>query len=93
MLAKLRSLQASNGINLLVTSRFLPKIVKAFKSDPQLEIRANETDVKKYLDGQMFRLAVCVIRNATLQEDIKGDIAKAANGMYVMPFKMLLDLI
>ena len=90
MLAKLRSLQTSKGINLMVTSRSLPKIKEAFEYDPQLEIRASEADVRKYLDGQMSRLAGCVMKNMTLQEDIKGEIVKAVNGMYGTPVRTLL---
>jgi NACHT domain len=93
MLAKLRLLQASKGVNLMVTSRPIPKIMEAFEYDPQLEIRASEADVRRYLDGQMSRLARCVIKNTTLQEDIKGEIAKAVDGMYVISFKTLLCFI
>ncbi|KAI9843643.1 MAG: hypothetical protein M1837_006225 [Sclerophora amabilis] len=84
ILAKLRSLQASNDINLMATSRFIPHIMEAFENDPQLEIRASEADVRRYLDGQMFRLARCVIKNAALQEDIKEEIVKAVDGMFLL---------
>jgi NACHT domain len=90
MLAKLRLLQASKGVNIMVTSRPIPKIMEAFEYDPQLEIRASEADVRSYLDGQMSRLSRCVIKNTTLKEDIKGEIVKAVDGMYVVPFKTLL---
>ncbi|KAI9845534.1 MAG: hypothetical protein M1838_001702 [Thelocarpon superellum] len=84
MLATLRSLQASNAVNLLFTSRYSLEISEAFKSDPKVEIRASEADVRKYLDGNMARLAGCVIKNTTLQENVKDEIVKAVDGMFLL---------
>jgi hypothetical protein len=52
-----------------------------------LEIRASEGDVRRYLDGHMFRLPGFVARSLELQEEIKMDIIKAADGMYVIYFE------
>lgn len=50
-----------------------------------MEIRANDEDVQKYLDGHISRLPSCVLRNPALQEKIKTEIIKAVDGMYVSP--------
>ena len=81
LLSKLYELQTSHNVNLMMTSRHLPDIMQEFQNSLQLEIRANEEDVRRYLDGQMFRLASCVRRNDNLQEAIKDSIVKAVDGM------------
>ena len=64
-----------------MTSRHIPDIMQEFQHSLQLEIRASEEDVRRYLDGQMFRLASCVKRNNDLQEAIKDSIVRAVDGM------------
>jgi hypothetical protein len=54
-----------------------------------LEIHASDEDVRRYLDGQMTRLPSFVLRNADLQEEIKTEIVKAVQGMYVCPLLRL----
>jgi hypothetical protein len=85
LLTELFSLQTKTAANLFVTSRFIPEIEKEFNGSPSLEIRANNDDVQRYLNGQMTRLRPFVSRNLTLQEEIKNEITKAVDGMYV-PF-------
>ncbi len=77
-------LQTKCGANLFATSRFIPEITETFKGSAcaLLEIRASNEDVRRYLDGQMFRLPTFVTRNPELQEEIKTDIVKAVDGMY-----------
>jgi hypothetical protein len=48
-----------------------------------LEIRANNEDVQRYLDGHMSRLPSFVSRSSDLKEEIKSEIIKAVDGMYV----------
>jgi hypothetical protein len=85
LLKELRSLYGN--INLMITSRHLPAIEREFdrggmfSKSMRLEIRATDGDVRKYLEGQMFRLASCVSKTMSLQEDIKNDIVKAVDGM------------
>ena len=81
LLSKLFTLQTSHNVSLMVTSRSIPEITQEFQDSLRLEIRASEEDVRKYLDGQMFRLASCVRRNIDLQEAIKESIVKAVDGM------------
>jgi Cdc6-like AAA superfamily ATPase len=83
LLSRLRILQTTSPVNILITSRFLPKIVQEFCDSMQLEIRASDEDMKRYLDAQMFRLSSCVRAKPGLQEIIRHDIINAANGMYV----------
>jgi hypothetical protein len=71
------------AVNLMVTSRMIQKIQQEFESAPQLEIRASNEDVKKYLGGQMSRLARCVTRDVSLQNDITSEIVSTVDGMYV----------
>jgi Cdc6-like AAA superfamily ATPase len=81
MLSKLFDLQAKCGINLFATSRFIPDIIEAFKQDPRLEIRANEQDVYRYIDGRISHLPSFVRSNLDLQQEIKTKLVKAVDGM------------
>lgn len=83
LLSEFNALQTTNPMNLIVTSRPILKIEQKFQKAIQLEIRASDSDVQKYLEGQMSRLASCVTRNISLQETIKSGIVKAVDGMYV----------
>jgi hypothetical protein len=43
--------------------------------------------VRRYLEGHMFRLPGFVVRSLELQEEIKTNIVKAVDGMYVVYFE------
>ena len=77
-------LQTNCGVNLFVTSRFIPEIGEKFKESMSLEIRASKEDVRRYLDGHMFQLPGFVIRCPELQEEIKTEIVRSVDGMYVV---------
>jgi Cdc6-like AAA superfamily ATPase len=83
-LSSLFNLQAKCGANIFATSRPISSIEKEFKGHTKLEIRASEEDVRKYLNGHLFRLPGFVARSPELQEKIKTDIIKAVDGMYVV---------
>jgi hypothetical protein len=85
LLAEIFNLQARTRVSLFATSRFIPEIVKEFEGSISSEIRANDEDVKRYLDGHMFQLPSFVLRNSDLQEEIKTAIVKAVAGMYDLP--------
>ena len=68
-------------LNILLTSRFVPLLQQKFSTVPNLEIRADRNDVRKYLEANMFRLASCVQREASLQEMIVEQICNVVNGM------------
>lgn len=82
-LSELFNLQSKCRANLFVTSRFMPEIIKSFQGCMLLEIRASEHDVRSYIDGHMSHLPSFVGRNPDLQEDVKTEIVKAVDGMYV----------
>ena len=82
-LSEIFNLQAKTRASLFVTSRYIPEIMKEFEGSISLEIRANDEDVRRYLDGHMSRLPSFVLRNHNLQEEIKAEIIKAVEGMYV----------
>jgi len=89
-LSEIFHLQAKAGASLFVTSRFIPDIMKEFEGSILLEIRASEEDVRRYLDGQMQRLPLCVQESCDLQEKIKIEIIKTVNGMYVPLYGTLM---
>ncbi len=82
-LAEIFEAQARSGANVFATSRFITEISGRLENPVTLEIRANEDDVRQYLDGQMFRLPGFVVRSQELQEEIKSCIVKSVQGMYV----------
>ncbi|KAH8592634.1 hypothetical protein B0O99DRAFT_597075 [Bisporella sp. PMI_857] len=86
-LSSLFNLQAKYRANLFATSRPISSIEREFEGNSRLEIRASEEDVRKYLDGNLFRLPGFVARSPDLQKEIKTGIAKAVNGMYVVYFE------
>jgi hypothetical protein len=90
-LSALFNLQAKCGANLFATSRPISSIEKEFEGNSKLEIRASEEDVRRYLEGHMFRLPGFVARSPELQEEIKTDIVKAIDGMYVIYFEQKLS--
>ena len=55
-LKEIFKVQTKSGANIFATSRFIPEITERFQGSISLEIRASEEDVRRYLDGHMFRL-------------------------------------
>jgi hypothetical protein len=82
-LLEIRNLQAKTGASIFATSRFIPEIMKEFEGSVSLEIRASGEDVQRYLDGHMSQLPSFVLRSPNLQEEIRNEIIKAVDGMYV----------
>jgi hypothetical protein len=81
-LAELFDLQARTGASLLTTSRFIPEIVKQFEGrSTQLEIRATNDDLRRYLDGNMWKLPLFVSSKPYLQMEVKTAITNAVDGM------------
>jgi hypothetical protein len=70
-LSCLFKLQEKCGINLFATSRHILGIETEFEGNTVLEIRASEEDVRRYLEGHMFRLPGFVVRSLELQEEVK----------------------
>lgn len=79
------------GTKLLVTTRWLPYIIEHFGSCPQLEVKAHQEDIGRYLDRNITRLAVKphlkikVDNNmVTIEDAVKARIIDAADGMFVL---------
>ncbi|KAF3393950.1 Ankyrin repeat domain-containing protein 50 [Penicillium rolfsii] len=85
-------LQASNSLNFLATSRFIPETTARFKNKPTCEIRAAVSDVMEYLWGNLSILPSFVSRDPQLQEDIVHKITDAADGMFLLARLMLESL-
>lgn len=86
LLGEIFDLQAKTKANFFATSRRIPEIERKFKGYPSLEIFASDEDVHRYLDSHMSELPECVLKKLDLQEEIKSQIVKAIDGMYVAPF-------
>jgi hypothetical protein len=84
LLAGLFSLQVKTGLCLLATSRSIPNIEKEFEGrSTRIEIRASDSDLKRYIDENMARLPAFVLRSTDLQKEVERSIIGAVNGMYV----------
>ena len=83
-LSELFSLQTKCGATLFATSRFIPEITEKFQGSILLEIRASEHDVRRYVDGYISNLPSFVRRSPEFQEEVKTEIVKAVDGMYVV---------
>jgi Cdc6-like AAA superfamily ATPase len=74
-------LQATENLNFLATSRFIPDIVTMFQNMPTLEIRAAKVDVMEYLVSNLHKLPLFVSRDPQLQQDIVTSITNSVDGM------------
>ncbi|UKZ49278.1 hypothetical protein TrVGV298_003523 [Trichoderma virens] len=84
LLPELLYLQKHSFVNVFVTSRYIPEVTMQFLSNISLEIRANESDVKKYLEGHIRELSSFVGEDRQLQEEIKTVISEAVDGMFLL---------
>ena len=80
VLDELSKIRAGSGANVFATSR-PTEINGLFEGGSFLEIQAHEDDVRRYLDGNMFRLPGFVSRNTALQEEIMTVISRHVQGM------------
>ncbi|KAJ5169200.1 uncharacterized protein N7482_004794 [Penicillium canariense] len=83
-LSEIFNMQAKGELSLFATSRFITDICEQFKNGLSLTIRADDGDVKTYLDRNMSKLPLCVGRNKGLQQDIKRCIAGSVDGMFLL---------
>ncbi|KAI9674067.1 MAG: hypothetical protein M1822_009562 [Bathelium mastoideum] len=84
LIQKLRELQAGSNVRLLLTSRDLPEITKFFNLDPQLEVRASDEDVRRFVAGQISRLPDCIQRSEELRNDVQNKIIESVDGMFLL---------
>jgi NACHT domain len=83
LISEIFGLQAKTKANFFATSRPNYYIEQEFKGCISLEILATDDDVRRYLDGHMLRLPAFVVRRPDLQEEIKAEITRGVEGMYV----------
>ncbi|KUJ13176.1 uncharacterized protein LY89DRAFT_153773 [Mollisia scopiformis] len=81
-LTEIFSLQLKTGANLFATSRFIPDITEKFKGSIISEIRAHNEDVRHYLDGRISQSGQKLLE--TYREEIKTEITKAVDGMFLL---------
>ena len=82
LLKEVTALQTQQGkVRLLATSRLIPDIEAEFYGKPRIEIRADEGDVRRYLEHHLEDLPLCVQRNQLLQAKIVTEISSAVDGM------------
>lgn len=81
LIGKLRELQATADVRLMCTSRFIPEITQKFCSNPWLEVRASEEDVRQFVAGQMPRLPDCIKHDDELRCAVQNKIVEAVDGM------------
>ncbi|KAF4987864.1 hypothetical protein FDECE_15273 [Fusarium decemcellulare] len=85
LLEELFALQENCAANLFMTSRSIPGIQQYFSdSFMELEIRAAEEDVRRYLDSRVDSLPRVVQGNPKLREDIITEVVRAVNGMFLL---------
>ena len=60
--------------------------MEEFKGSVSLEIYINNEDVRRYLDGRILELQLCVVDSYDLQKEIKTKIIKAVDGIYVSSY-------
>ncbi len=82
MVNVLRKLQES--ANLMVTSRSLPSIIEKFRTAIQIEIWAQEVDLRIYLEDEINSLAPCVRKKTDLKELVIDSIVEAVDGMFLL---------
>ena len=81
LIDKLHELQARIDVRLLFTSRHIPEIRQRFRCGPTIEVRASEEDVGRYIQGRINDLPSCIQRDKDLQDIVRSEIIKAADGM------------
>jgi Cdc6-like AAA superfamily ATPase len=80
------NLQAHTHVNIFATSRFIPEIEQQFEKCERMEIRAQDDDILRYLDGRIPHLLRSqILKYHDLQDLIRREVVKAVDGMYVHP--------
>ncbi|KAI9781186.1 MAG: hypothetical protein M1839_006294 [Geoglossum umbratile] len=82
-LSAIFNLQAKTGANIFATSRVNDNIAKLFEVALSLQIRAEDEDIKSYLDGQMSLLHSDILDD-TLQSVIRREVTRAVDGMFLL---------
>ena len=82
LLTKLFNIQLETTANLFATSRPIPNIEKHFEGrSTQIEVRASEKDLERYVDKNIEKLPQFVLRRTDLRDEVKSTIIKVVDGM------------
>ena len=86
-----RASQLQN-VRLLVTSRpHLQDLTEIFEHSHTLEIKAQEADIKTYLNHELDRQAISYRADPDFAERLVEKLTQGADGMYVMLLTFLLS--
>ncbi|CAG8909914.1 unnamed protein product [Penicillium egyptiacum] len=83
-LSKMFTLQSQTMTSLFATSRPIPVIEGKFEGCISKRISASEGDIRKYLDSNMTKLPGFVLESPRLQDEIKTEIIRAVDGMFLL---------
>ncbi|KAH0592783.1 hypothetical protein MHUMG1_09428 [Metarhizium humberi] len=81
-ISEILALQAATGANIFATSRHVPEITEKFMGALSLEIRANDGDVRKYVEDHISDMEFPV--DTGLSETIKTVIVEAVDGRFLL---------
>lgn len=81
-LKEIFKLLANPRVNILITSRKVGEISMHFSERDRLPVSAKDEDVEAYLDSQMSDLDTEILDDG-IRQNIKSDVLKAIDGMYV----------
>ncbi|EPS37531.1 hypothetical protein H072_8751 [Dactylellina haptotyla CBS 200.50] len=76
--------QATTKANYFATSRFIPDITKRFEKERTLEIRASDSDLRKYLENQCQYVPGIVGDEYKLREYVVTQIIRGVDGMFLL---------
>ncbi|KAJ5655363.1 hypothetical protein N7507_007313 [Penicillium longicatenatum] len=82
LLKEVQMLQARTKLSFMVTSR--KSLQQEFGNALVLEIRAQGTDIERYLDSRLGKLSSCVTKDDRLRQDIKAQIIQSSDGMFLL---------
>ncbi|KAM0252823.1 hypothetical protein ACHAQJ_007562 [Trichoderma viride] len=81
-ISELSNLQMRNGANIFATSRINLDIKEKFKGNKEVEIRAHDEDVQRYLDSQIAQSGRKLLQ--TYHKEIKTAITRVVEGMFLL---------
>ncbi|KAJ3578793.1 hypothetical protein NPX13_g1780 [Xylaria arbuscula] len=82
---ELLDLWSNFGVNIFVTSRFIPEITCRFdKVGNKIEIRASNDDIAKYMDGKLSCLPAVISRHPEFWTEIKREVVRCVDGMFLL---------
>jgi Cdc6-like AAA superfamily ATPase len=81
LIDRLIDLSRSGTIKIMITARPNAELRRKYDMFRQLEIQANEDDIRLYLEIHMKSMSFVVQENPGLQRDIADGICRAAEGM------------